>query len=317
MKWLLKKRKKGSTFLEIILALSIVGIISIAVFNNIYFSLKANKEIDKRQNSSIIAQDVYEKIKNMGQDDFQNLAKSLGNKDENSFFGEEYTEIINSDKKKFGENLNTFKVFNKKNTELYVKVSLPEVNTGLVITPGISADNHNLHEWKSFSSCEVGIEITNKDVNSYHVQFYHDGVASTPFQRAKEELMPKVSLDGNFVRVYFNNENVFEKNITYDEDGQVKDLNMYIKDNSGGNLFYIFSNDAAAGLNLYLEHNGASNTDFITYGDHINVYSNKNGENIRTDSVCNFTVAVYKKDSDDFIKIIEIKGHKKFKRFEL
>ncbi|MCM1990844.1 hypothetical protein [Oceanirhabdus seepicola] len=316
------KKKKGTSFLEIIIALSIIGIISVAVFNNIYFSLKVNKEIDGKQNSSILAQHVFEEIKNMGDTRFKELVmsiaetnKSKGNNSEDSFLGSKFEEIRSGDiideLEKYGQNIDSSKVFNKENTDLFVVISFPNLKTG---EEEKKSDNKLVPEWKTMKECEVGMEITEHGEIEYEVIFYLKGKEYTKFQCSKEQLFPKVSLEGNVIKIYSQKNKKFEEAITKG--------NMFIKDNTGEDFSYILSNNGSLGLKLYVEHQTAGNIDFITYGNKIKVYSNDrektpDGENITIDSLYDFNVAVFREHGNNITKMIELKGHKKIKRFKI
>jgi len=314
------KKKKGTSFLEIILALSIIGIISVAIFNNIVFSLKVNKETDGKQNSSILAQQVFEEIKNMGDDSFKQLALSMSEASGKAFLGSEFEEISDGeiiDKlQQDGADLDTLKVFNKKHTELFVMISLPNLKAGLVNEYTTTVDNKPVQEWKSMNKCEVRMEITKKE-DLYEVKFYRDGIPPSKYNMTKEELVLKVILDENEIRVYYKKNEFFSKAIT-----GLAEVNMYIKDNTEEDFPYILSNNESARLNIYVEQKTSGNSKFITYGNNIKVYSNEKsenpyGENITTESLCDLAVVVFKKNGNGITKMMELKGHKKFKRFEL
>lgn len=346
-----RKRKMGSSFLEIIIALVIISIISVAIFDNIAFSLKVNKVINHKQTSSLLAQHVLEEIKNMSDDNFHKLAESITNKTENLFLGGEFEDLDkNGNRGNFiigSEDINTFKVFHKNGTELYVKVLLPKITIELVNEYNAAAKIEA--EWEDKEKCKIFLNISpGTDTNNYNVDVIDNEVSTSipqeSFQGSKVGLLFKIRLytdktdNKDKLKIYCINNEIDEKEIYSKDVSELNpgdDVNMYIKDTTTKGLNYIFdniSNIKADGtianpiqglnLNLYMEKKEGNESEFLVDGSNIRVYGEKindtgeiiAGENIIIDSVCDFIIEVYKEDKNS--KLIKIEGHKKFKRFE-
>lgn len=72
----LKQKKKGSTLLEIVISLAIIGIIMIPLGGALVTSVKSNKMGEIKQESKLISQEIIEKVRSIG--DVKNTTLQIG-----------------------------------------------------------------------------------------------------------------------------------------------------------------------------------------------------------------------------------------------
>lgn len=67
------KREKGSSFLEIAIALALLGIISVLFLGGVVNSSHARVEVDSRASAKILAEDIIDSVKKMSYDTSYNI----------------------------------------------------------------------------------------------------------------------------------------------------------------------------------------------------------------------------------------------------
>lgn len=333
-----RAKKRGVTFLEIVLALSIIGIISITVFNNIYFSLRQNKLAQRRQEESLVQQTIFEELSSLGNDDFKNMLMSLDNELEESFpfLPSEFIEKKDSTTKTFlaegTEKIEQFKVYQKKGSDIYAKILFHDYTRGdksLGVDKEYSIsgiDGEYDDGWKGINECSLAFILDKKTLAGL-TTYSFEITGANQNVRVKYEGLALEDLEG--IISMFDNSEMLVKNVRESDKRLVvaqDEYNVFIKNATEVDVPFKVLNESDKTLNIFvdqkLKNGGNGRVLFTTYGDNINFFMNDsvvnpNAERIDGYSMCKFEISVFQFSNGNFKKHSSIPGYKKFKRFDI
>ncbi len=330
-------KKHGTTFIEIVLALSIIGIISLAIFNNIFFSIKQNSLADKKQKNSIIGQMVYEEIKNISDEKFKDMLFSLRDRRTFSDLVDGFTDITNEtinekitkeiNKKLAGEGTNYFKLYKENESDLYVLISFSGLdftkeNMGLNIKYPIKGKNDaDYSDWIQESSCDASFTIEEEN-DLYKVIIKRKGIKTHSIINNLEidQIRGQVLCKSKDIII----QNMGNKPITQEISGN-DGAQIYINNNTDEKFKFILKNESNDSMKIYLNQKSSDNDnengkiEFSSNGEKIQIFlndSNANpfGENVKTSNVCKYKVSIFNEENGTVKNMSEIIGYKKFKR---
>lgn len=328
----LKKKREGVTFLEIVLALAIIGIISTAIFNNIYYSMRVNNMAEIKQNSSIVGQSAYESMENMGELKFKEMLGAFKEGTEFSFMDSQFEEVSDVVKEEFkdsGENIETFKVYKSLKVKgVFLKISLEKFDHrkdsfGIKEEFAVNGEGNNGYtQWKVEEDC-LGIITFEKDnMDVYKITVKKNGTAIvSEWTKAKSEtgkIEIKISQESG--KVDIKSVDWMKEYITSGARG----ASLYIKNKTGEIVYITLENmERSKSLQMYVEEGkpGMDNIKFTTFGENIEIRSNDisedpKGEGMNLADICKYGIRVYNEKNGDYEEVSSVYGYKKFKAFK-
>lgn len=334
----IRAKKKGTTFLEIVLALSIIGVISVAIFNNIYFSLRQNKMAEKRQQESLVQQMVFEELTSLGDSEFRDMLRSLDNDSEDSysFLPGEFVENKNISTKNYlaegSERIDQFKVYQKRGTDIYVKIYFEDFtrgneNLGVDKNYTVSGvDVSDADTWKGQNECPL-VFILDKKTVAGETKYSFEITGSNMNVQVKYEGLELDDLEG-IIKLDDKGELLIKNIRKADKRFMItgNDFDIFIKNITEENVPFKILNDSEKTMNIYVDQKLKNGVDgrvsFTTYGDKIKFYmndsvANPDAERMERHSMCEFKISVFEFSNGSFKKHSSIPGYKKFKRFDI
>lgn len=334
----IKVKKRGTTFLEIVLALSIIGVISVAIFNNIYFSLKQNKMAEKRQRESLVQQMVFEELTSLGEGEFRSMLMSLDNdlEDSYAFLPGEFIENKNITTKNYlaegTERVEQFKVYQKKGSDIYVKIYFEDFTRGddsLGVNKSYSVsgvDVPSADAWKEQEECPL-VFILDKKTVAGETKYSFEITGSNLNVQVKYEGLLLDELEG-IIRLDDRGEMLIKNIRKADKRLMItdNDFDIFIKNITEVDVPFKVLNDSDKTMNIYVDQKLKNGVDgsvaFTTFGDNIKFYindsvANPNAERMEGHSMCEFKISIFEFSKGNFKKRSSIPGYKKFKRFDI